>query len=186
MTQSFFFISLPSGLNVVLLLFASSVLNLIVLTPPLDSVELTCAVPLELVAGMEDTLAVTCVVKGVKAESGEKLPVIGSLFILLAAECGLAGRPIAALRAWLFKLELRVKGACSLIERVDGIFPQIDGDGGAGAGSNPDPVELPSDPTSRSVGDGRSLKKNPFTENGLLIGLKPPSLMLDPLLLGYP
>lgn len=184
MTQSFFFISFPSGLNAVLLLFASSVLNLMVLTNPFDSVELTCAVLLELVAGIDDTLAVACDVKGVNAESGEKLPVKGSLFILLAAECGLAGRPIAELRAWLFKLELRVKGACSFMVRFDETFPQIDGDGGAGAGSKPDPVELPSDPTSRSVGEGRSLKKNPFTENGLLMGLKPPSFMLEPLLLG--
>jgi len=182
MTQSFFFISLPSGLNVVLLLFASSALNPIVLTP-FVSLVLTC-VPLELVAGIEDTLDVTWVVKGVNAESGEKLPVKGSLFIRLAVVCGLAGRPIAEVRAWLFKLELRVNGTCSLMDRVEGTFPQIDGDGGAGAGSNPEPVELPSDATSRSVGEGRSLKKNPFAENGLLIGLKPPSLILELLLLG--
>lgn len=181
MTQSFFFISLPSGL--VLLLFASSVaLKPIVLTP---FVSLVLTVPLELVAGIDDTLdAVTWVVKGVNADSGEKFPVSGSLFIRLAAVCGLAGRPIAEFKAWLFKLELRVNGACSFMDRVDGTFPQIDGDGGAGAGSNPEPVELPSDPTSRSVGEGRSLKKKPFAENGLLIGLKPPSLILELLLLG--
>lgn len=182
MTQSFFFISLPSGPNVVLLLFASSALNPIVLTP-FESLVLT-SVPLEVVAGIVDAVDVVWVVKGVNAESGEKVPDNGSLFIRLAVECGLTGRPIAELIAWLFKLELRVNGACSFIDRVDGTLPQIEGDGGAGAGSNPEPVELPSDPTSRSVGEGRSLKKNPFAENGLFIGLNPPSLILELLLLG--
>lgn len=97
MTQSFFFISLPSGLNVVLLLFASSAeLKPIVLTP---FVSLVLTVPLELVAGIDDTLdAVTWVVNGVNADRGEKFPVKGSLFIRLAEVCGLAGRPIAELK----------------------------------------------------------------------------------------
>lgn len=167
----------------VLLLFASSAeLKPMVLTP---LVSLALTVPLELVAGIDETLdVVTWVVNGVNADNGEKFPLRGSLFMRLAAVCGLGGRPIAELMAWLFKLELRVNAAGSLMERVDCTFPQMDGDGGAGVGSNPEPVELPSDPTSRSVGEGRSLKKKPFAENGLLIGLNPPSLMLELLLLG--
>ena len=182
MTQSFFLRSLPSGLNVVLLLFASSAeLKPMVLTP---FVSLVLTVPLELVAGMDETFdVVTWVVNGVNADSGEKFPFRGSLFMRLAVVCGLAGRPIAEFIAWLFKLELRVNAAGSLMERVDCTFPQMDGDGGAGAGSNPEPDELPSDPTSRS-GEGSSLKKKLFAENGLVMGLNPPSLMLELLLLG--
>ena len=110
---------------------------------------------------------------GVKACRAVKLLDNGSLLILLVAECGLVDlvEPTAMLVP--FSVDARVKGVCSPITLLIAGFSgaQIEGDGGVGVGSKLDPLVLVSLPTSLSVGDGRSLKKNPLGEKGLLIGL---------------
>ena len=167
MMHSFFW---PLTLEGALLLFVS--------LPALDGRVPIALIPLAvpLVAGiLEEELALLEVVYGVNACRPENVPASGSLFNLRAALCGLVGRP-TTLPAGPFKLELRVNGACSPITREALPEAQIEGD--IGAVSKPELLELPSEPTSRSVeGDGRSLKslklKMPLAENGLLIGLKP-------------
>jgi len=109
-----------------------------------------------------------CVVNGVKACRAEKVPVKASFFSLLGAFCGLAGLPIVFCNVDPLMLEDLENVLGAMVETG----AHIDGDGGVGAGSNPpDPLEFASDPTSLSVGEGKSLKKKPLGENGLFIGL---------------
>lgn len=112
------------------------------------------------------------VLNGVKACKAVKLLESGSLLILLAAECGLVGLVDPTVMLVPFNVDARVKGVCSATRFIAGFSgAQMDGDGGAGLGSKLEPLVLVSLPVSLSVGEGRSLKKNPLGEKGLFIGL---------------
>ena len=132
---------------------------------------------------MEDNASVLtelafCVVNGVNACRAEKVPGMVSLFNRLGAFCGLAGLPMEFCKVDPFMLDDLENELGAIVDTG----AQMEGDGGVGAGSNPpDPLELLSEPTSRSVGEGKSLKKKPFGEKGLLIGLKPSLILVEPL-----